>query len=103
LLSGECSNAFFVLPIWFFSDVEEDESLRPTYYGIVRRSPIDDDPNEVFYPSSKRTKKVVFGVFLSTLVLMLVIYIVYNILLLDRYLFQETDLGSYGSTLTGNI
>ena len=56
---------------WGQSELEEDEIIRPQFVGKSRRSPVNDDLQEPWYPMFKR----VFKVSVTSLVLFIVICI----------------------------
>ena len=90
---------------WGQLDFEQDEVSRPTFWGHTRRSPVDDNPNEVFFSKVKRTLREMQGFFVSAFIICLVIGCVAAILFLRKYL---TDHGSstikpYASTITSII
>jgi hypothetical protein len=65
---------------WGQTDFFEDEQVRPTFRGEFRRSPINDDPNEMFYSSKKRMLKTMLGFGISLIMLTGVIFCVISIL-----------------------
>ena len=71
---------------WGQTDFEEDEVLRPAFFGTRRRSPVDDDPNELYFPTSKRNWRQAVGQFISLAILAVVIVIVVFIFILRAYL-----------------
>jgi hypothetical protein len=65
---------------WGQMDFEEDEVDRPTFKGSGRRSPIDDNPNELWYSPTIRMFKTILGFSISLIIIGLVILCVAFIL-----------------------
>jgi anoctamin-10 len=92
--------------IWGMKTLDDDETQRPSFFGFPRRSPIDDDPHELFYSRAKRNFKFAFGFFVSAIIIAIVITIVYLIY------FEKTELAAkykgewfapYISTVAGKM
>ncbi|CAG9311107.1 unnamed protein product [Blepharisma stoltei] len=67
---------------WGQMDYEEDEVPRSQFRGETRRSPIDDDLEEVFFPAGKRRLYLMLTYFTSLLFILLVLGIVAGIIVL---------------------
>ena len=74
---------------WGQTDFEEDEVMRPTYYGTRRRSPEDDDMNEIYFPTSKRNCRRGVGYMISLIIVAIVIVIVFGIFYLRYWLTER--------------
>jgi anoctamin-10 len=70
--------------LWGQTDFESDEVPRPTFMGIPRRSPITDEPNELWYSPMKRGLKILGGFLVSAFIISCVIGSVVSILYLRR-------------------
>ena len=57
-------------------DLIESEAPRAEYHGETRRSPVDDDLNEIHYRENRRLAVVVAGVTLSSFIVMIVLSLV---------------------------
>lgn len=84
---------------WGQTDFEEDEVPRPQFKGKLRRSPINDDLEEIYYPQNKRRVFYVIGMLVTCFILLLVLSTLSGILILRRQL--ANHLMVYGIDFSG--
>lgn len=82
---------------WGQSDYEEDEVPRPQFHGEIRRSPVDDEMKDVYFPPTRRYKLFVLTGFITCVFIAAVITTVLGIIFLrwqltNNLTFQNTDL-----------
>lgn len=65
---------------WGQTDFEEEEAVRPEFKGQLIRSPIDDNPNELYFSTQARLKKLAISSVISFGLLFIVFLIVSIIL-----------------------
>ena len=70
---------------WGQVDFQQDEVVRPTFKGKVRRSPVDDSLHELWFSENKRNSRMGIGFGVSILLLVLVVFIVAEIFRLRKY------------------
>ena len=58
---------------WMQVDFEADESIRAEFQGVLRRSPVTDQHNELYYPELRRIWKIAAGALLSLIMISLTI------------------------------
>ena len=76
---------------WMQMDFHSDETIRAEFHGIVRRSPITDEYNELYYPEWKRTAKISLGAVLSFLLILISIIVCFLILYYKDYYLEEYE------------
>ena len=86
---------------WGQTDFEEDEVPRPQFIGTLRRSPVNDDLEEIHYPISKTRRYFILGLFVTILMLLLVLSCVAGILLLKAQIINHVTL--WGIDFSGYI
>lgn len=67
---------------WGQTDYQEDEVPRPQFHGESRRSPVDDDMDDVFFDPKKRYLRFVFSGFVTVIFIGMVVTCVIFIILL---------------------
>ena len=82
---------------WGQSDFEEDEVPRPQFHGEIRRSPIDDDMEDVYFNPVHRYKYFVFTglvtlLFMGFSITAVIFIILLRLELLDNLTIQGVDL-----------
>lgn len=82
---------------WGQTDFKQDEVPRPQFIGVTRRSPVDDDMDDVYFDSTWRYKYYVFSIFVTGVFIGIVIVIVLFLILLrtritNILIFQGFDL-----------
>jgi hypothetical protein len=68
--------------LWGTTKFERVEVPRPQYKGVTRRSPITDEMEEIYYPTSKRVWIFIASASVSLLILSLVLGIVAGLIIL---------------------
>ena len=68
--------------LWGTTKFERVEVPRPQYKGVMRRSPITDEMEEIYYPTSKRMLIFILAASVSLLILSLVLGIVAGLIIL---------------------
>ena len=68
--------------LWGTTKFERVEVPRPQYKGVMRRSPITDEMEEIYYPTSKRIWIFILAASVSLLILSLVLGIVAGLIIL---------------------
>ena len=76
---------------WMQIDFHSDETIRAEFHGIVRRSPITDEYNELYYPEWKRTLKISFGASLSFILICISIAACYFISYAKDYYLEKFE------------
>lgn len=84
---------------WGQTDFEQDEVPRPQYKGTFRRSPINDDLEEIFYSHNRRRAFYAIGLLVTIFILILVISTLTGILILRKQL--TNNLIVYGIDFSG--
>jgi hypothetical protein len=79
---------------WGTTKFEQVEIPRPQFRGIKRRSPVTDDLEEIYYPSSKRAGFVVIAVSVSIAILSIVLGIVAGLIILKSELADMLNVGT---------
>jgi hypothetical protein len=80
--------------VWGQTDFEEDETVRPAFHGSSRRSPIDDE-KELYFSVKMRFFRTLMGLAISILIICTVLGIIYGLLRLRRFLYEEWKGTSY--------
>ena len=83
---------------WGQTEFKEDETVRPEFYGVQIRSPINDSPSETYFDPQKRNLIIAFGVLVSLLIVAIVIgfTLALSILKADltgQYVYFDIDVG----------
>ena len=84
---------------WGQLDYEESENKIHGYYGIQRRSPVNDDVNEIYYPSWKRSFKVVFSLLISVIIIACLAAVVVALLYFRNWIIESKWGGSLNDYL----
>ncbi|OMJ91300.1 hypothetical protein SteCoe_6192 [Stentor coeruleus] len=87
--------------MWGTTKYEQVEVPRPQYKGVLRRSPITDEMDEIYFDSRKRVKYFMLAMTVSLLILSLVIGIVAGLIILKWRLSE--DLLISGIDLAGPV
>ena len=82
---------------WGQTDFKQDEVPRPQFIGVTRRSPVDDDMDDVYFDSKWRYKYYALSIFVTGIFIGIVIVIVLFLILLrtritNVLIFQGFDL-----------
>jgi hypothetical protein len=80
---------------WGQTDYEEDEVPRPQFSGTTRRSPIDDEMDDVYYNPNKRYKFFMFSILITSVFIGLVISAVLGIIVLRWQLTDELTFSGF--------
>ena len=91
---------------WGQVDFEQDEVVRPTFRGRMRRSPVDDSLHELWFSERTRNTRMSIGFVISFALLVLVVFVVFQIFRLRKYLTDEwegTTKVKYATTITSVI
>jgi anoctamin-10 len=92
---------------WGQTDFEQEEAVRPGFKGKLIRSPIDDNPNELYYSNQSRFKRLLISTGISFGLKFIVILIVSIILThqtrLEEYKAQYNFLIIFGQDFSPDL
>lgn len=70
--------------VWGQTEFEKTDMPRPQFKGMLRRSPVTDDMEEIHYESTKRIKSYIISGFTTSLIILIVLAIVAGLLILKQ-------------------
>lgn len=85
--------------IWGQCKNEEDIVPRAQYYGKPRRSPLDDEMNEVYYEDYKRSCAQFCGYSISIFIVLMVLSLVAAITILKQNSVDWLMIGTYDASM----
>ncbi|CAG9311621.1 unnamed protein product [Blepharisma stoltei] len=90
---------------WGQTDYEDDEVARPQFRGTLRRSPVNDDLEEVYYDPKRRIRYFVLAAVVTTFMVCVVLGMVASIMILRWELTDKLTLSGldYSGTVCSTL
>jgi hypothetical protein len=79
--------------IWGQLDYENTENKLEKFTGVERRSPVNDDLYDLYYPIGKRILKIIFSGIISFIILASLMAIVIALLIFRNWIIESQNFG----------
>jgi hypothetical protein len=83
--------------------IGEEDTIRPFFFGVKRRSPVDDNPNEIWYSVFKRRIRTAITIIITAIFLAFACGLTYLVFLLRTNWVEKYSVNSQDPNYERNL